>query len=143
MTILEKSRELIVPIIFTREGVDSHNQKTVVFLETSITFKCWDVEGYEGIFLKLVKGRSGRLVRIAKGEPLLPEPMLKVYMVIPSEETDSCQQIDGFLTAKYEGLTIKVSKEEKLLTPKEAIERINSGTVMFLNENLTLRTFET
>lgn len=142
MTVLKEGRSITVPIIFTREGTDSHNNRTNVFLETSITFKCWSEEGYEENSLKLIRGHTGRFVRVAKGKPLIPETVLRVYMTIPNEEGSSSQEIDGFLSTKYDGLTISTSKTETVLTTEEAITKINSGTCMFLTEALQKRPFD-
>ena len=142
MAILQKGRKLTIPVVFTRENTDSHNRKVVVFLESELTIKCWDEEGYEKFELTLLKGRSGRLLKIAE-DKLVPEPQLRVFLAVPNEAGGSSSEIDGFLTAKYDGLTIKTNtKEEKVLTTKEAVERINSGTVLFLNEDYSKRTID-
>jgi hypothetical protein len=140
--IVKEGRSLVVPIVFTREGVDSHNNKTVVFLETSMKFKCWDEEGYMENVLRLLKGRSGRMIKVAKDKPLIPEPTLKVFMVTRSEDNESCQEVDGFLSTRFDGLTISLSKTEKVLSAEEALEKINSGTVMFLTEKFQKRVFD-
>jgi hypothetical protein len=140
--IVQEGRSITVPIVFSREGVDSHNNKTNVFLETSIKFKLWNEEGYENNILRLLKGRSGRMIKVSKDSPLIPESMLKVYMITRSEDNESAQELDGFLSSKYDGLTMTLSKTERVLSAEEAIAKINSGTVMFLTEKFQKRTFD-
>ncbi|MGA2310098.1 MAG: hypothetical protein ABSG57_11205 [Candidatus Bathyarchaeia archaeon] len=142
MTILQKGRLLKIPVVFTRENTDTHNRKTVVYLERELVIKCWEEDDYLGYELTLLRGHSGRLLKIEEGKPLVPEPMLRVFLSIPNEAGNCTSEIDGFLTAKYDGLTIKVTGEEKVITAKEAAERINSGTVLFLNEDFTKRTID-
>lgn len=139
--IVSEGRTLKVPVIFTRENRDSHNQTVNMFIEKEITFKCWDEDGFEKNYLRLLRGHSGQMVRVGKGK-LAPETMLRIFMITVGEEGDCCEEIGGFLSMKYQGLTIKVSKSETVLTTEMALEKIRSGTVMFLDEQLQKRRFE-
>ena len=146
MTILQTGRVIKIPVIFSREGTDSHNRKTVIFLECEVTVSIKNVEDYDGFELILMRGHSGRIVRKDRNSPVYPEPKLKLMLKNPNEAGGSVEEIDNlnpeahFFTA----LSIKITKEEQIITsPKEALEKINSGTVMYLSENLGKRTLET
>ena len=146
MAILQTGKSVRVPIIFSREGVDSHNRKTTVFLECEVTVSVWkDVEDYAEFELVLMRGHSGRIVRKDKNSPTYPEPMLRLFLKVPNESGSSVQEIDSFNpdVKFYQGLTFKITKEETPITPKEALEKINSGTVKYLNEDFSKRTLET
>lgn len=140
---LQQGRKLSIPVIFARKATDTHNRETVVYLESELTIKVWDEEGYEEFELRLIKGHSGRLVRVNKDSPQYFEPMLKVFLWVPNEAGGSVQEIDGFLNLRYDGLTVKCgTKEEKVISAKEAAEKINSGTCLFLNEDYSKRTID-
>jgi hypothetical protein len=143
MTILQKGKKIVIPVIFSRESSDTHNRKTFVYLETEVTISVWNVEEYSDFELTLMKGHSGRFVRIDKDHPTYAEPQLKLFLTVPNESGSSTQELDGFSgIAKYEGISVKVTKDEEVIDAKEAVKRINSGTVMYLNEDLSKRTID-
>jgi hypothetical protein len=141
--IIQKGKRIVIPIIHSRESSDTHNRKTLVFLQKQVTVSVWNVEEFEDFELVLMRGHSGRFVRLNKDSPVYAEPMLRLYLKNPNEAGCSCEEIDGFSgVARYEGLTIKIGKDEEVITPAEAVKRINAGEVMYLNEDLSKRTIE-
>jgi hypothetical protein len=143
MTILQEGKSVKIPVIFSREATDTHNRKTIVYLQKSVSVSVWNVKEFSEFKLKLMKGHSGRFVRVDKDSPQYAEPMLKLFLWVPNESGGSQQEIDGFSgIAKYEGISIEISNEETVISAKEASAKINRAEVMYLNEDLSKRTID-
>jgi hypothetical protein len=143
--ILETGKSIKIPVIFSREGVDSHNRKTTVFLECEVTVSIKNVEDYADFELILMRGHSGRIVRKDKNSPTYCEPQLKLFLKNPNEAGGSIEEIDNLNPEAhfFTPLSMKISREEVIISAKDALEKINSASVMFLAENLGKRTLET
>jgi hypothetical protein len=138
MTTLKEGRNISVPIIFYRENADSHGRRTRIFLETSVSIKCWNEDDYVNWTVKLLKGHSGRMIKLAPDKPLVPERCLKIYVcrTSPDGEAGCTEQIS--IGAKYDGLSIKISPDETVISSKEAFEKISSASCLFLTEDFAL-----
>ncbi|MGD0160431.1 MAG: hypothetical protein ABSB89_09055 [Candidatus Bathyarchaeia archaeon] len=135
--LVKEGRNITVPIIFYRENADSHGRRTRIFLETSVNIKCWNEDDYVNWTVKLLKGHTGRMIKLAPDKPQTPERCLKIYVCRIDKEGEGCtEQIS--IGSKYDGLSIKISEDEKVISSKEAFEKISSASCLFLTEDFAL-----
>jgi hypothetical protein len=137
MTILKEAvKELTVPVVFTRQTFDTHGKPDYVFLETSFSLKVWNEEPFAKWKLSLVNGHTGRQVK-DENENVFWERQLRVFV---DRGTQNVEEITDFKAFNFEGLKCVISEDEKVLTKKEALERVKSGQVMYLTEEFQRRT---
>jgi len=136
VTILKaKVKTLDVPVVFTRSGNDSHNKPTYVYLRKMVHLKIWNEEPFKDMSLTLMVGH-GQCYEAEDGTI----KYAKVLRVFWHNNRNSVQCIEDFHLAYDVGLTIDIDEKEELLDDKTAKSLILSGTVMFLNEDLSKRT---
>jgi hypothetical protein len=136
MTILKaKVKALDIPVVFTREGNDSHNNKTYVFLRKMVHLRIWNEKPFEDMSLTLMVGH-GQTYEKEDGTIAYA----KVLRVFWHNNRNSTQCIEDFHLSYDVGLSIEVDESEELLDEKTAKALILSGTVMFLNSDLSKRT---
>ena len=136
MTILkEKVKELTIPIIFTRESSDSHNRKTFVYLAKTAHIRVWNEEPFKEMTLSLSLGH-GQTYEDEDGT-IHYQKWLRIFW---RHNKNCIEELEDFRIREFEGLTITVDEDEKVLPEKEAVELIKSGQVKFLNEDLSKRT---
>ncbi|MGD0160337.1 MAG: hypothetical protein ABSB89_08565 [Candidatus Bathyarchaeia archaeon] len=136
--LVKEGRNISVPVIFYRENSDSHGRRTRIFLETTCTIKCWNEDDYVHWTVKLLKGHTGRMVKPAPNQPQVPERCLKIYVcrIDKDGEGGSTEQIS--ISSKYDGLSIKISEDETVISSKEAFQKISSASCLFLTEDFAL-----
>ena len=131
----EKVRSLDVPIIFTREGHDSHNRPTFVYLSKTVHIHVWNEEPFSEMTLSLMVGR-GQSFEDEDGT-IHYQKWLRVFW---RHNRNCIEEIEDFRIRSYDGLTVTIDEDEKVIDEKEAKELILSGKVKFLNEDLSKRT---
>ena len=137
MTILKQDvKELTVPVVFSRDTFDSHGKPSYVFLESSFTLKVWKEEPFAKWTLSLINGHTGRQIKTEDGKTYW-ERTLRVFI---DRGTENVEEITDFKNFTFEGLKCVVSQKEKVLSSKHALERIKTGTVMYLTEQFQRRT---
>jgi hypothetical protein len=137
MTILKQAvKELTVPVVFTREIFDTHGKKDYVFLETSFNIKVWNEEPFAKWALSLVNGHTGRQIK-TDDDKVFWERQLRVFV---DRGTENVEEITDFKAFNFEGLKCIINEDEKVLSKKEALERVKSGQIMYLTEEFQRRT---
>jgi hypothetical protein len=133
MTLLKEGRNINCDLIFYRENADSHGRKRRTFLKTSVNLKCWNEEDFKNFSIKVMVGRTGRMVRFTPEGKLVPEPMLRIFLVRPYGVPEFGANVEPIsINGKYDGVTITIdSDNEQVITSKEAFELISTGKVLF------------
>jgi hypothetical protein len=88
--------------------------------------------------VKLLKGHTGRMVKPAPNQTEVPERCLKIYVCRTSKDGENGCTEQISIAAKYDGLSIKISEDEKVISSKEAFEKISSASCLFLTEDFAL-----
>ena len=135
MILEKKTKKLTIPVIFKREALNHETLKTIsAYFESSLTFEVSKDEMYESHTLTLLLGHSG--YTDSAETPHLART-LKVFL---EDGNGSIQEISWCsIHGKTDGVKITRSETEVKLTPKQVVEKLNSGKYkLFDSEKLEL-----